>query len=233
MSGIVFCLAVLLIVIIFLVSLTQLDKMSGAQALAIFGVCCIIGGRSYALFSGEMKSWDAPASGALMQRNGGIIAGFGVLCVVGAVVMASVKRANSQTPVDHLNDIVLVIDDELHAVEPLLQALKAQGYPVAYASSGEEGVALAREIRPSVILCDLLMPGMTGRDVLDAVRAELPEQELILMHKEWVLGTGINAWSHCQNGNPPSAHWEKPINVKEYTTYIGRIFRSLREVDSE
>ncbi len=96
MSIFVFGFAVLLIAIIFVVSLTQLDKMSGAQALAIFGFCCIIGGRSWALFGGEMKSWDAPASGALMQRNGGTIAGFGELCIVGAIIMALVKKRTSK-----------------------------------------------------------------------------------------------------------------------------------------
>jgi DNA-binding response OmpR family regulator len=66
---------------------------------------------------------------------------------------------------------VLVVDDEPGIVEILGIKLKLHGYEVVGATSGAEAVALARERRPDVILLDMLMPGMSGMEVLDKLRA--------------------------------------------------------------
>ncbi|MFQ6537333.1 MULTISPECIES: PP2C family protein-serine/threonine phosphatase [Aphanothece] len=67
--------------------------------------------------------------------------------------------------------ILLVDDDRIHS--RLLRArLEREGYAVRMASSGEEGLALARQERPVVILCDWQMEGMDGVAVCRAVRAE-------------------------------------------------------------
>ncbi|MGI9301204.1 MAG: response regulator [Gammaproteobacteria bacterium] len=57
---------------------------------------------------------------------------------------------------------ILVVDDsptELHVLKVMLER---NGYQVTIASSGEEGVALARQARPDLILMDVVMPGLNG-----------------------------------------------------------------------
>jgi PAS domain S-box-containing protein len=74
---------------------------------------------------------------------------------------------------------VLVIDDELTARDLLQRTLRREGIQVVLATSGEEGLALARRLRPNVITLDVMMPGMDGWAVLsklkeDPVLAEIP-----------------------------------------------------------
>jgi len=67
---------------------------------------------------------------------------------------------------------VLVIDDEA-AVRDLMQRfLTREGFRVVTASGGEEGVRLARELRPDAITLDVMMPGMDGWAVLSALKAD-------------------------------------------------------------
>ena len=54
---------------------------------------------------------------------------------------------------------ILVIEDDGSTHQPLVEALVAQGYTVATADSGKEGLALAETLGPGVIICDLNIPG--------------------------------------------------------------------------
>jgi signal transduction histidine kinase/DNA-binding response OmpR family regulator len=66
---------------------------------------------------------------------------------------------------------LLAIDDDPHAVELVKAVLQPAGWTVLSATDGAEGIANARSLRPSAILLDLLMPGIDGFAVVDALRA--------------------------------------------------------------
>ncbi len=61
---------------------------------------------------------------------------------------------------------VLVIDDEALIRKSLIRAFKAKGHEVFEAPDGLEGVRLWREHKPDLIFLDVLMPGLTGPQVL-------------------------------------------------------------------
>ncbi len=67
---------------------------------------------------------------------------------------------------------VLVIDDDPNVRDLLQRFLTKEGYHVQVASGGEEGLRLAREIRPAAITLDVMMPSMDGWEVLTALKAE-------------------------------------------------------------
>jgi signal transduction histidine kinase/CheY-like chemotaxis protein len=74
---------------------------------------------------------------------------------------------------------VLVVDDDTNASELLARGLSKEGFRVLTASSGEEGLKMAREMHPDLITLDVLMPGMDGWAVLRALKhdetcAEIP-----------------------------------------------------------
>ena len=60
---------------------------------------------------------------------------------------------------------ILVVDDEPDLVRVLEFGLKASGYTVEIASDGQEGLKKAREIKPDVILLDLMLPKLDGYKV--------------------------------------------------------------------
>lgn len=80
---------------------------------------------------------------------------------------------------------VLIIDDDPAVLDAYRFALEDAGYCVATATSGEEGLAVARRKLPDLILSDIHMPGTDGRSVLRAIR-----EDPALSHKQVVLMTG-------------------------------------------
>ena len=68
------------------------------------------------------------------------------------------------------NTHVLVVDDEPHLCAAVHRILENEGYDVASTTDGETAVQLARENEPDVILLDLMMPGMDGREVRRRIR---------------------------------------------------------------
>ncbi len=66
---------------------------------------------------------------------------------------------------------VLIIDDEAGVRRLLRLALEREGYAVLEAADGVRGLERVAADRPDVVLCDLVMPGLGGLGVLDALRA--------------------------------------------------------------
>jgi two-component system NtrC family sensor kinase len=69
-------------------------------------------------------------------------------------------------------DCVLVIDDDATARELIADHLKSEGLTVVTAAGGVEGLKLAKELRPTVITLDVMMPDLDGWSVLAALRQD-------------------------------------------------------------
>jgi CheY-like chemotaxis protein len=67
---------------------------------------------------------------------------------------------------------ILVIDDDLGLVHLLEKGLGKQGYEVLIASTGEEGLQLAQEKSVDLILLDVIMPKMKGREVCKRLKED-------------------------------------------------------------
>jgi CheY-like chemotaxis protein len=65
---------------------------------------------------------------------------------------------------------VMVVDDEPHVRELLRDFLTGEGHDVATFATGADALAAVQTVQPDVILVDMLMPGLSGRDVFDALR---------------------------------------------------------------
>jgi signal transduction histidine kinase/DNA-binding response OmpR family regulator len=84
-------------------------------------------------------------------------------------LLAAVYRAAAMPERKHT---VVAIDDDPLAIELARVNLEPAGWTLLGAASGQEGLALVRERQPSVVLLDLLMPGMDGFEVVEALRAD-------------------------------------------------------------
>jgi DNA-binding response OmpR family regulator len=67
---------------------------------------------------------------------------------------------------------VLIADDEPNIVVSLEFMMKREGYDVLVARDGPQALAAIRESRPALVLLDAMMPGMSGFEVCEAVRAD-------------------------------------------------------------
>jgi PAS domain S-box-containing protein len=87
-------------------------------------------------------------------------------------VNPDVPRTAPAPPVRPRGDTVLVIDDDPATREVLGQFLSKKGFRVAAAGGGEEGLALARQLRPVAITLDVVMPVVDGWGVLAALKED-------------------------------------------------------------
>ncbi|MEK9179825.1 MAG: response regulator [Patescibacteria group bacterium] len=70
------------------------------------------------------------------------------------------------------NKKVLIIEDEVPLLKALTEKLEREGFSVLGAENGAKGLETARREKPDVVLLDLVMPEMTGLDVLKGIRSE-------------------------------------------------------------
>jgi len=68
--------------------------------------------------------------------------------------------------------LVLVVEDEPAVREAIVEGLSLEGYEVATAGNGEEGLDKARTGNPDVVILDWMLPGMSGLDVCQTLRTE-------------------------------------------------------------
>lgn len=81
------------------------------------------------------------------------------------------EAATASTNEDR-NQMVLVVDDDASARDLIQRYLTREGFQTHAAVTGPEALRLAQELRPSVITLDVLMPGMDGLAVLQALKAD-------------------------------------------------------------
>lgn len=78
---------------------------------------------------------------------------------------------------------LLLVEDDISLRDVYNARLQAEGYDISLASNGEEALAMAVKVRPDLIVLDVMMPRISGFDVLDIVRTtpEIAHTKVIMM----------------------------------------------------
>ncbi|MGB3533490.1 MAG: SpoIIE family protein phosphatase [Microcoleaceae cyanobacterium] len=107
---------------------------------------------------------------------------------------------------------ILVIDDDTVIRELLRRTLQKQGYDVSVARDGEEGVQKAKELHPALIICDWIMPGISGIEVCCQVKDDAK-----LSTTQFFLLTSLGSVSDRVHGLDAGADdfISKPIEMNE------------------
>jgi CheY-like chemotaxis protein len=116
--------------------------------------------------------------------------------------------------------LVLCADDERDILALLVLRLERAGYRVAQAVDGEQALELARELHPDVLVLDVMMPRLSGTDVLAALRADEATAQLrvVLLSaraQETDVERGLEAGA--------DAYLAKPFQAPELIEIVGRL----------
>ena len=119
------------------------------------------------------------------------------------------------------NERVLLVDDGAQVRLFLAETvLPAAGYDVLTATDGAEGLVLARDLNPDLIIADYLMPNLNGLDMLAALRAESIDLPFILMTAEGSEALAVEALRLGVN-----EYLIKPFEPDELLDAIERVLR--------
>lgn len=138
---------------------------------------------------------------------------------------ASCGRTHSITPLKRvaLSSLatILVVDDNHDNVEIMTAFLESRGYHVASAEDGRSALARLEEIRPALVLLDVMMPGMDGWQVCRTIKAH-PEFASIRV----IMVTAKGGFEDKHEGMRSGAddYVVKPVDLDELA---GKVERNL------
>jgi two-component system, cell cycle response regulator DivK len=115
------------------------------------------------------------------------------------------------------NELILVVEDNDMSRKLVRDLLAVKGYTIVEAETGEEGVRLAQERGPSLVLMDIRLPGIDGIQALRRLRAEVATRGIPVMamtasvmagDRQRVLDAGFDAFQ------------SKPIKLKDFLAAV-------------
>lgn len=90
---------------------------------------------------------------------------------------------------------ILIVDDEPHVLRVLKLALRQRGYEVESIGDPREVMDKLRSFAPDVLITDIQMPGLSGRELCERIQAEMPQRSFLILvmtamaareNREWV-----------------------------------------------
>ncbi len=123
------------------------------------------------------------------------------------------------------NELILIVEDHEKNRKLVRDVLKFKGYEVIEAETGEEGVRLALERRPSLVLMDIRLPGIDGVEALRRIRADVSTRAIPIMaitasvmteDRQKIMDAGFDAYQ------------SKPLNVKDFVAAVEQLLERTR-----
>ena len=125
------------------------------------------------------------------------------------------------------NEKILVVDDDVNICELLRLYLTKEGYQVTIANDGEEGLDKFNQVKPDMVLLDVMMPKMDGLEVCRRIRKLGNTPVMMLTAKgetfDKVLGLELGADDYIV----------KPFDAKEVTARIKAVLRRSSAKEEE
>jgi len=115
------------------------------------------------------------------------------------------------------NELILIVEDNEKNRKLVRDVLTFTGYRLAEAETGEDGVRLAKELRPDLILMDIQLPGINGITALGQIRDDpaIGQTPVIAVtasamthDRQKIMAAGFNGYQ------------SKPINVKDFLAAV-------------
>jgi len=125
---------------------------------------------------------------------------------------------------------ILIIDDEQDVLDIVRAVLNTKGYHIRMANGGEEGIRKAKQKAPDLIICDLMMPRVSGREVIKQVK-----EDEVLKDVPFITVSAVGG-----DQNKPESFWAQGLGVDEYLfkpfdpmDLLGKVEALLRQSEYE
>jgi two-component system cell cycle response regulator DivK len=119
--------------------------------------------------------------------------------------------------------LILIVEDNEKNLKLVRDVLQVKGYETLEAGTGEEGLKIAREKKPALILMDIQLPGMSGIEALKALRAApatagIPviaiTASVMQQDRQQIMSAGFDGFV------------EKPINLRSFLDTVQKIVKA-------
>lgn len=118
-----------------------------------------------------------------------------------------------------MSKTVLIVDDETNIVVSLEFLMQQAGYQVAIARSGEEALEQLARLQPSVVLLDVMLPGIDGFEVLQHIR-QTPDLQQIAVIMLTAKGRDVEITKGLAFG--ANAYITKPFSTRDLLNEVRR-----------
>jgi len=116
--------------------------------------------------------------------------------------------------------LVLIVEDNEKNMKLARDILQAKGYETVEAVTGEEGVKLAKEKKPDLVLMDIQLPGMNGIEAFKQLRADAKTARIPVI----ALTASVTPSDRSQiTAAGFDAFVSKPISLKEFVATVKRL----------
>lgn len=115
---------------------------------------------------------------------------------------------------------ILVVDDDESVIKIVRPILMSNGFSVLTASSGEEGLQIARKQQPDLIILDVILPKMKGREVCQQLKEDSETQHIPVV---FLTAKDSEDDIHAEMEAGAVAHLTKPINARELAETVSKI----------
>jgi two-component system cell cycle response regulator DivK len=119
--------------------------------------------------------------------------------------------------------LILIVEDNEKNLKLVRDVLQVKGYATLEAGTGEEGIRLARERKPDLILMDIQLPGMSGIEALGKLRADPTTAALP------VIAVTASVMQHDRKQITEAgfdAYVGKPLNVREFLETVRSVLEA-------
>lgn len=126
-------------------------------------------------------------------------------------------------------ELILVVEDDPKSRRLVHDVLEYEGFRIAEATAGDEGVRLAKSLVPALILMDIQLPGLDGIAALELLRTDPVTRTIPVI----AVTASVMAQDRLKIGAAGfDAHQRKPINVKEFVALVRRVVAAGARADA-
>jgi len=122
--------------------------------------------------------------------------------------------------------LILIVEDNDKNMKLARDILKAKGYDTVEAVTGEDGVKLAKERKPDLVLMDIQLPGINGIEAFRRIRADAATAHIPVV----ALTASVTPTDRSEiNAAGFDAFVGKPINLREFVDTVRRLVEGAKK----